>query len=152
MDGTVFRRLTDRQKECLRLVGQGYTSKEIGRVLQLSPSTVDNHILAAVQAVGAMSRGEAARFLASTEDRQKLPRETHTLAEPQISGLLLSTAKPPVLSIFGRQIGTFPPVGGHENDLDVATRTTRILQVSALGFGTVMSLALMIAGVFRLLR
>jgi DNA-binding CsgD family transcriptional regulator len=152
MDGVASLRLTERQKDCLRLVGQGYTSKEIGRALDLSPSTVDNHILAGVQAVGAMTRGEAARLLASSEDRQKLPRETHTLAEQGNSVLLAATAQPPTLSFFGRQIRLLPPVGGHENDLDATKRTLAIVQVAALGFGTVMSLALIIAGMFRLFR
>jgi FixJ family two-component response regulator len=50
MPGSRFDRLTLRQKDCLRLVAQGYTSKEIGRELGISYSTVDNHLLAATQA------------------------------------------------------------------------------------------------------
>lgn len=35
--------LSDREKEILKLIGQGYTSKEIGRKLFLSPKTVENY-------------------------------------------------------------------------------------------------------------
>ena len=49
--------LTERQKDCLRLVGQGFTSKEIGRELDLSPSTVDNHVASAVPVLNATNTG-----------------------------------------------------------------------------------------------
>jgi DNA-binding CsgD family transcriptional regulator len=150
MDRTNIHRLTDRQKDCLRLVADGYTSKEIGRKLGLSPSTVDNHILAATQLLGAMNRAEAGRILTSSEVRQKMPRETLALAETTISRFPSGPAEIPVLSIFGRRIWSLPPIGGHRNDLDGSTRTIRILQVSVVGFGTVISLALLIAGAFRL--
>ncbi len=150
MDVGDIQRLTERQKDCLRLVAQGYTSKEIGRALDLSPSTIDNHILTAVQAVNASSRGEAARFLASTETRQKMPRESVALAEPQFSGLLSVPAEAPTLTIWGRNVWSLPPVGGQTNELDAAERTLRILQVAAVGFGTMMGLTLLIAGALKI--
>jgi DNA-binding CsgD family transcriptional regulator len=101
MDNAAILRLTKRQKDCLRLVAQGYTSKEIGRALDLSPSTVDNHILAAVQSMSATSRGKAARSLAGAEARQKLPRESLALAESPRSGLLSSSAKAPAFDDTG---------------------------------------------------
>jgi DNA-binding CsgD family transcriptional regulator len=150
MDSGSINRLTERQKDCLRLVAQGYTSKEIGRALDLSPSTVDNHILAAVQAINASSRGEAARFLANEETRQKIPREPEPLAEPQFSALKSIPAKAPALSIFGRKIWTLPPLGGFRNALNASERTLRIVQVAAVGFGTMMGLTLLIAGALRI--
>jgi DNA-binding CsgD family transcriptional regulator len=150
MESDSVHRLTERQKECLRLVAQGYTSKEIGRALDLSPSTVDNHILAAVQSINATSRGDAARFLTGVEARQKMPREPEALAEAQLSGLMSSSAKAPTLSILGRSIWTLPPLGGQRNALDAAERTLRIIQVAAIGFGTMMALTLLIAGALRI--
>jgi DNA-binding CsgD family transcriptional regulator len=150
MDGVALQRLTERQKDCLRLVAQGYTSKEIGRALDLSPSTVDNHILTAVQSMSANSRGEAARSLAGLETRQKLPRESQALAESPRSGLLSSPAEAPALTIRDRSIWSLPPIGGQTNELDSAERSLRIVQVAAVGFGTVMSLALLIAGAFKI--
>lgn len=150
MDSGSIQRLTERQKDCLRLVAQGYTSKEIGRVLDLSPSTIDNHILAAVQSLNANSRGEAARFLASMETRQKLPREPDALVDGHFSGMTSTPTKAPVLSIFGRGIWTLPPLGGHRNALDTSERTIRVIQVAAVGFGTMMGLTLLIAGALRI--
>lgn len=74
MTASAIGRLTERQKACLRLVGQGYTSKEIGRHLGISPATVDNHIRAVLDALQAETRQEAARLLATVEASQPLTR------------------------------------------------------------------------------
>ncbi|MFA9200240.1 MAG: LuxR C-terminal-related transcriptional regulator [Cypionkella sp.] len=55
--------LSARQREVLELVSRGRTSKEIARQLAISPSTVDNHIKAAIDKLGARNRHEAARLL-----------------------------------------------------------------------------------------
>jgi DNA-binding CsgD family transcriptional regulator len=150
METATIQRLTERQKDCLRLVAQGYTSKEIGRTLDLSPSTVDNHILTAVQSMNANSRGEAARSLTGIEARQKLPRESQALAESAQPRLSLASEETPVLTISGHKIWSLPPLGGQKNVLDGAERSLRIVQVAAVGFGTVMSLTLLIAGAFKI--
>jgi DNA-binding CsgD family transcriptional regulator len=150
MNQTAILRLTDRQKDCLRLVAQGYTSKEIGRQLDLSPSTVDNHILAATQMLSAVSRGEAARYLTSTEARQKIPSQPAALADNAVSSVSSVSAEIPTFSAFGRKIWMLPPVGGYRNELDATEKTVRIIQVAAVGFGTFIGLTLVIAGIFRL--
>jgi DNA-binding NarL/FixJ family response regulator len=53
--------LTRRQAEILQLVGDGLTSKAIGQMLRLSPGTVDNHVAAAIAALGSKTRSEALR-------------------------------------------------------------------------------------------
>ena len=55
-------RLSERQKQCLELVAKGHTSKEIGRLLGLSPSTVDNHLNIALERLGVDNRIAAARM------------------------------------------------------------------------------------------
>jgi DNA-binding NarL/FixJ family response regulator len=55
-------RLTDRQKEVLRLVGRGMQSKEIGRVLGISHETVRDHRLAILGRLGATNAVQAARM------------------------------------------------------------------------------------------
>lgn len=60
--------LTDGQMDCLRLVDAHLTSKEIARVLGISPFTVDQRLDAARRKLGAPSRVEAARLFASLDD------------------------------------------------------------------------------------
>jgi len=52
--------LSARQTEVLRLIGDGRTSKEIGRDLAISPATVKVHIAQAMSALGATNRTDAA--------------------------------------------------------------------------------------------
>ncbi|MBX3433054.1 MAG: helix-turn-helix transcriptional regulator [Pirellulales bacterium] len=46
-------RLTERQREVVRLVSLGCTMDEAGAILGLSPSTVDNHRARAMKVLGA---------------------------------------------------------------------------------------------------
>lgn len=149
IDGSVGR-LTERQKDCLRLVAQGYTPKEIGRALDLSPSTVDNHILAAVQATGSLNRGDAARLLMRNEARQNLPRELPGVAEAAESRPFEGTAAVRTFTSTPRSFWSLPPLGGQKNELDAAEKTLRIVQVAVVGFGAVISLSLLVAGAFRI--
>lgn len=55
--------LSRRQLECLERAGEGMSSKQIGRELGISPSTVDNHIHAAVAKLHARNRWDAVRIL-----------------------------------------------------------------------------------------
>lgn len=53
--------LRDIHKECLRLAGRHYSSKEIARILGISKHTVDQRLRHATRQMGATSRFEAAR-------------------------------------------------------------------------------------------
>lgn len=53
-------RLTDRQLDVLRLIATGGSNKEIARDLDLSPATIKAHTAAAIAALGAANRTEAA--------------------------------------------------------------------------------------------
>lgn len=149
VDDQAIEKLTDRQKDCLRLVGQGFTSKEIGRALDLSPSTVDNHVNSAVQVMRASNRGAAARALAAHEVRQNLPRQPQDLenrgapSDHDFHGNARDGASKaaPILSL--------PPVGGQRNELDGATRSLRILQVAVVAAAVTIALTIMVAGLFR---
>ncbi len=48
--------LTDVQVSCLRLVADGYTSKQIAKKLGLTPMTVDQYLQRAKTAMGAPDR------------------------------------------------------------------------------------------------
>jgi DNA-binding CsgD family transcriptional regulator len=62
-----FERLTEKQKECLRLVLRRNSSKEIASELGISPHTVDARLKGALKTLGTTSRFEAARMLAQYE-------------------------------------------------------------------------------------
>jgi DNA-binding CsgD family transcriptional regulator len=141
--------LTDRQKDCLRLVGRGFTSKEIGRLLDLSPSTVDNHVNSAVQVLNAPNRGSAARALDRFETGQKLPRQSLELASSaQLPNDPANREVDSATSPGGFML-SLPPVGGKRNDLDGTTRSLRILQVAVVAAVVAITLTIVVAGFFR---
>src|SRR2546429_5101640 len=57
-------RLTPGQLDCLRLVDQLFSSKEIATELQISPHTVDQRIRQALATLGVERRAQAARVVA----------------------------------------------------------------------------------------
>jgi DNA-binding CsgD family transcriptional regulator len=59
--------LNEGQKDCLRLVMQHFSSKEIARKLSLSPHTVDKRLKLATAILGVSSRVDAARILAEVD-------------------------------------------------------------------------------------
>lgn len=61
------RKITERQREALRLAAQGYDSKQIGRMKGLSPFAVDKRLERAMKTMGASDRREAARMLMQDE-------------------------------------------------------------------------------------
>ncbi len=67
--------LTPRQRDCLRLVANGYQTKEIAERLGISPGRVDKHITGALRVLGVSGRVQAARLLADHEKQQIAPHE-----------------------------------------------------------------------------
>lgn len=66
-DGAELAALTDAQRDCLRLVYQHMTSKDIARRLGVSPHTVDMRLRTAMKTLAVGSRIEAARLLVQEE-------------------------------------------------------------------------------------
>lgn len=67
MDATAVRSLSNRERECLRLVASGLQTKEIAAELRLAPDTVDEYIAGARLKLGAPNRRAAARLFAATD-------------------------------------------------------------------------------------
>ena len=57
-----FERLTDRERDVLRLVAQGYSAPEIGERLYISPKTVDTYKQRIHEKLGLSSRPEYVKF------------------------------------------------------------------------------------------
>lgn len=91
--------ITDRQRAVLDLVVQHWTSKEIARELDISPSTVDQRINAVRAKLGARDRAETARAYA----------ELNSICGRTIYGpAVVADATQAILT--SRQDGTIEPV------------------------------------------
>ena len=64
----IFDKLTDRQRACLRLVRDGFTTKEIAGRINASPDAVDKSIKLAMAKLGVDRRAAAARMLEQHEE------------------------------------------------------------------------------------
>ena len=85
-------RLSRGQIECLLLVDQHHSSKEIAVRLGISPHTVDQRIRGALEKLGVDRRGEAARIVAAAlspddEAYQRLIHQSPHIDPTAISGL-----------------------------------------------------------------
>jgi DNA-binding CsgD family transcriptional regulator len=144
-------KLTRRQKDCLRLVGHGYTSKEIGPRLGISYSTVDNHLLAAIQILEAPGRAEAARMLADHEEtsRQQMPRHPEDLVlSPGTPDDRGQGASPPETFLGG----LLPPIGGRLNVLPTSQRVLAIAKIALFSTLVFVTCVIVIRTCFDALR
>jgi DNA-binding CsgD family transcriptional regulator len=86
-----FERLTPREREILRLVAQHRRSKEIARLLALSPKTVEMHVLSARRRLAGLNRRDAALAFIAWEAESHPGSDYRTrsapLAEPDRHGL-----------------------------------------------------------------
>ncbi len=76
-------RLTDRERECLRLVHAHLNSKQIARRLGIKPSTVDRHCENAARKLNASGRVDAALLLVAD---QPVPNDSVSEPPPIASG------------------------------------------------------------------
>jgi DNA-binding CsgD family transcriptional regulator len=68
------RGLTAREYECLLLVAEGATSRDIALALSISTRTVDAHVTQAVKKLGAQNRREAVAIALGEGVLRRLPR------------------------------------------------------------------------------
>lgn len=112
--------LTEGQKACLRLVDEHRTSKEIARILGISPYTVDQRLSLARKKLGAASRIEAARVFAELENISQ-PLVYHPEAVEPGAGNAIPDSPPRLEERFGspglRTMLTVPPIGGERHSL-----------------------------------
>ncbi|WP_309659393.1 MULTISPECIES: helix-turn-helix transcriptional regulator [unclassified Sphingomonas] len=84
MDADRFARLAPRHRECLRLVRQLKSSKQIAAELGIAPGTVDGYLTEAAEIIGVRGRAAAANALAE-----------HESALPQGDMLAVPSRNPP---------------------------------------------------------
>lgn len=131
--GRRIARLTDRQRECLDQASRGMSSKEIAIQLGIAPSTVDNHIMTAMEKLEVGSRRQAVRLIDLVRRRNG------------------PSAMPPNVE---RTAGTrrIPPLGGSENQTLAPRRLLQILTIGVLSILVVLALVLSIAGAVHVLE
>jgi DNA-binding CsgD family transcriptional regulator len=83
-----IRRLSEGQRECLRLVLAHKTSKEIAQTIGISPHTVDQRIRYAIRTLGVQTRSEAALLLMAEETSWVAPRYPAPDTQPIATSLL----------------------------------------------------------------
>lgn len=76
-------KLTDRQRSCLRYVRDGYETKQIARLLGISPDRAAKDIKAAMGKLHVSRRFDAARILAQAEGAHAGPGLMQALSEPE---------------------------------------------------------------------
>jgi len=62
IDRALFEKLTDRERDVLRLVAQGYSAPDIGERLAISPKTVDTYKQRINEKIRLSARPEYVRF------------------------------------------------------------------------------------------
>ena len=75
-------RLSDGQRECLVLVNQHLSSKELALRLGISPHTVDQRVRQALHVLGVEKRGEAARIVAAALGASADPAYQRLIHQP----------------------------------------------------------------------
>lgn len=140
-------RLSERQKQCLELVAAGHTSKQIARQLGLSPSTVDNHLNAAIERLGVDNRALAARMF--VDGNQRLA----TGGKPPTQGIQSEFPDHAVHADENRivpSLFSIPPVGGRENKLSQRRRYYHVIQIMVLALMAFSAVTVTIAGMVHL--
>lgn len=140
-------RFSPRQIECLILVHEGLTSKEIALRLGVSPSTVDNHLSVAMALLDTDNRRTAAKAMAAIQAAHPYGPQHFVPGGIGENGGVTSKAK-------GRKgINTLfhlPPIGAQENVLSRQARAFHIVQIAALIITSILAITLTIAGLVNL--
>lgn len=149
-------RLTRRQRDCMELVAEGSTAKCVARVLNISHRTVEQHIAAAIAALGATNRLEAvARFVElKREENSASSGADFMLRTPTFFGEVglieiekqakdLTPEKPVAWPLF-------PPLGGSPNDAPRGVRLSWIVRIAVSALMLTSAVTLSVLGLIEM--
>jgi DNA-binding CsgD family transcriptional regulator len=148
--------LTDGQKACLRLVDDHLTSKEIARILGISPFTVDQRLDAARRKLEAASRKDAAKMFAAMERgniSQPLvyePPRLETAGFGDISALPPSRVEQTLASISS--LISVPPIGGERHELSKKEILVQSLSIAFYSTLVIAFVVVVLTGTLRLFQ
>ncbi|WP_420145350.1 LuxR C-terminal-related transcriptional regulator [Sphingobium sp.] len=155
--------LSEGEKQCLRLVAQGFNSKEIARQLQVSEHTVDQRVRTSLRKYGVPSRKEAARLFVSaaqlqpqSDTYQPLIYQPEPLApDPEPASSLVqpdrADGQADRTTVLQNILSFGPPLGGSTNELSTDGRILAMIRAAVLTGVGLVTLLLLLAGAFRVL-
>ncbi len=146
--------LTEGQKACLRLVDDHHTSKEIARILGISPFTVDQRLDAARRKLGAASRKDAAKLFAAVEQgniSEPFVYEAQRLEQQRIAGIP-ETSPNRSEPIFTRMssLVSIPPIGGERHELSKKEILVQSLNIAFFSALVIALVVVVLTGTLRL--
>ncbi|MDP4576124.1 helix-turn-helix transcriptional regulator [Qipengyuania sp. G39] len=127
--------ITPRQLECIEMVGEGMSSKEIGRKLGISHRTVEAHIFAVMDALDVGNRAAAVRKIQELESAQTNIAESSSivLKGPATENYLIAPKPPTEHQVRRTRRNAFlPPPGGRRNTDGPAQRLIWITRITLI--------------------
>lgn len=142
--GTAIEQLTSGQIECLLLVQQHLTSKEIASRLGISPHTVDQRVRLALRTLGCKNRFHAAQLLSAGHSPAAM-FQWHTASnEPYVEQL---RPRPK-----GHRRPIPLPFATSDHPINEMSVTLRLLWIVAIASGAAFSMGVYLAGLESLAR
>lgn len=146
--------LTEGQKACLRLVDDHHTSKEIARILGISPFTVDQRLDAARRKLNAASRKDAAKLFAAMEQggiSEPFVYEAQRLERQRITGIsdLSPNRSEPIFARFSSLV-SIPPIGGERHELSKKEILVQALNIAFFSTLVIALVVVVLTGTLRL--
>jgi DNA-binding CsgD family transcriptional regulator len=126
-NANTIEQLTQGQIDCLLLVHQHLTSKEIGPRLGISPHTVDQRIRTALRILGCKRRSEAAKLVASTQDKERVFLLQPDFPEPFVehqANLAEGQSRTSIRLPFGTRVHP-------DNDMSIPLRLSWIVAIAS---------------------
>lgn len=148
--------LTGRQRDCMELVKDGLTAKQIARELGISHRTVEQHIAAAIEILGVSNRLAAVGRLYELEWDEQRRNDHEALmpsTEPVIVERQLVAQDPIVLETADNEPATLPilpPLGGRPNEASLSIRRAWIIRIAVLAIMLTSVLILSVLGLSEL--
>ena len=148
--GKTVERLTQGQIDCLMLVHQNLTSKEIAPMLGISSHTVDQRIRASLRILGCDNRAVAARLVAS----QRAPAQAFNW-HPTVADPLVESAVPEPVHTQASvrpKWGIRLPFATKTHPVNDMTIALRLLWIGIIACGAAFSMGMYLAGLESLAR
>jgi DNA-binding CsgD family transcriptional regulator len=154
MNSPAYSELTDGQKACLRLVDDHHTSKEIARILGISPFTVDQRLDAARRKLNAASRKDAAKMFAAFEKgvlSEPFVYEPQRLEPAGFSDISLSSPnRVEQLTASFLSLVSVPPIGGERHELSKKEILVQSLNIAFFSTLVIAFVVVVLTGTLRL--